>query len=69
MVVYISIWEFSLKGPTTAHLRGHSLTAVVTHGTTKAAGACFLVQDSPTASALEIGNHIAGYTDYYAIRV
>lgn len=22
-----------------------------------------------TASALEIGNHIAGYTDYYAIRV
>lgn len=23
----------------------------------------------PTASALEIGNHIAGYTDYYAIRV
>lgn len=23
----------------------------------------------PTASALEIGNHIAGYTDYYAIRI
>lgn len=64
----VSAWEFSLKGSTRPPIRGHCLAAVVTHGTTKAAGACLLVQDSPTASALEIGNHIAGYTDYYAIK-
>lgn len=66
----------SLVYPASAHPRGHRLAAVVTHIATKAAGACRPTHTQrerergtgPTASALEIGNHIAGYTDYYAIR-
>lgn len=65
----VSVWESSLEEHPPAHPRGHCLAAVITHGATKAAGACPPIQGSPTASALEIGNHIAGYTDYYAIRV